>query len=160
MQPASNYGDQYQYWSGFDVTLAARMRNGIMFQGGTSTGQTVQDLCAVANSVPDALSASQAVAVGVSVPGFSALGSGQSGMAPGQYCHLASGFKTEFRGLGSYLVPRVAVEVSATYQSKPGSQLRQLQHPRRNDRAVARPRALGRRRQRGGQPCDARHALW
>jgi len=57
------------------------------------------------------------------VPGFSALGSGQSGMAPGQYCHLASGFKTEFRGLGSYLVPRVAVEVSATYQSKPGSQL-------------------------------------
>jgi hypothetical protein len=123
VQPASNYGNQYQYWSGFDVTMAARMRNGIMFQGGTSTGQTVQDLCEVANSVPDALSASQSVAVGVSVPGFSALGSGQSGMAPGQYCHLTSGFRTEFRGLGSYLMPKVDVEISATYQSKPGAQL-------------------------------------
>ena len=123
VQPAANYGDQYQYWSGFDLTVAARMRNNIMFQGGTSTGQTVQDLCEVANSVPEALAASQAVAVGVSVPGFSALGSGQSGMAPGQYCHLASGFKSEFRGLGSYLVPKVDVEISATYQSKPGAQL-------------------------------------
>ena len=123
VQPAANYGDQYQYWSGVDLTLAARMKNNIMFQGGTSTGQTVQDLCEVANNVPEALAASQAVAVGVSVPGFSALGSGQSGMAPGQYCHLASGFQTEFRGLGSYLVPKVDVEVSATYQSKPGAQL-------------------------------------
>jgi len=41
----------------------------------------------------------------------------------GQYCHLASGFKTEFRGQGSYLVPRVDVELSARYQSKPGAQL-------------------------------------
>src|SRR5580765_2038950 len=38
-------------------------------------------------------------------------------------CHLASGFKTEFRGLSSYLMPKVDVEISATYQSKPGAQL-------------------------------------
>jgi hypothetical protein len=123
IQPASNYGDTYNYWSGVDLTLAVRASNGITFQGGTSTGQTVQDICGVSNQLPDALQAAQTVAVGVSVPGFSALGSGQTGMAPGQYCHLASGFQTQFRGLASYQVPKVDVEVSASFQSKPGTQL-------------------------------------
>ncbi|MEO8257725.1 MAG: carboxypeptidase-like regulatory domain-containing protein [Acidobacteriota bacterium] len=123
IQPASNYGDTSNYWSGVDLTLALRSSNGLTFQGGTSTGQTVQDICGVSDQLPDALQASQAVAVGVSVPGFSALGSGQTGMAPGQYCHLASGFLTQFRGLASYQVPKVDVEVSASYQSKPGAQL-------------------------------------
>ena len=40
-----------------------------------------------------------------------------------QYCHLASGFLTQFRGLGSYLVPKVEVEVSTTFRSNPGVQL-------------------------------------
>ena len=44
-------------------------------------------------------------------------------MAPGQYCHLASGFLTQFRGLGDYEVPKMDVEISATFQSKPGQQL-------------------------------------
>jgi hypothetical protein len=81
IQPASNYGDPYNYWSGVDLTLAMRASNGITFQGGTSTGQTVQDICGVSNQLPDALQAAQTVAVGVR--GFSALGSGQTGMAPG-----------------------------------------------------------------------------
>src|SRR5205823_565673 len=38
-------------------------------------------------------------------------------------CHLESGFLTQFRGLSSYAVPKVDVEVSATFQSKPGAQL-------------------------------------
>jgi len=69
------------------------------------------------------LLASQALAVGVATPGFQAFGVNQSGMTPGQYCHLASGFLTQFRGLASYQVPKVDVEVSATFQSKPGAQL-------------------------------------
>jgi hypothetical protein len=55
--------------------------------------------------------------------GPTGLGTAQSGSMPLQYCHLASGFLTQFRGLGSYLVPKVDVEVSATFQSKPGVQL-------------------------------------
>jgi hypothetical protein len=83
----------------------------------------VQDLCTVSDKLPDSLLASQALAVGVSTPGFQAFSVNQSGMAPGQYCHLASGFLTQFRGLSSYSVPKVDVEISATYQSKPGAQL-------------------------------------
>jgi hypothetical protein len=85
------------------------------------------DICGVSNALPDALLAAVPVAVGVTVPGFTAFNgiapSGQLGMAPGQYCHIESGFLTQFRGLSSYQVPKVDVEVSATFQSKPGAML-------------------------------------
>ncbi len=123
IQSASNFGDQYQYWSGVDVNVAMRASKGVSFQGGTSTGQTVRDLCGVSSRLPDALLASQPLAIGVSVPGFTPLNGVQLGMAPGQYCHLESGFLTQVRGLASYQVPKVDVEVSATLQSKPGQQL-------------------------------------
>jgi hypothetical protein len=123
IQAAANYGKQYQYWDGFDVTVAMRQTAGFSFQGGTSTGQTVQDICAVGAQVPEAMSPPQALAIGVASPGFTAFNVTQGGYTPMQYCHLASGFLTQFRGLGSYAVPKIDVEVSATYQSKPGQQL-------------------------------------
>ncbi|HUK34053.1 MAG TPA: hypothetical protein VLV86_09100, partial [Vicinamibacterales bacterium] len=123
IQAADNFGNQYQYWSGVDFNVAIRATRGLSFQGGTSTGQTVRDLCSVSNGLPDALLAAQAPAIGVTIPGFTPLNGIQVGMAPGQYCHLESGFLTQFRGLSSYQVPKVDVEVSATFQSKPGAQL-------------------------------------
>jgi hypothetical protein len=69
------------------------------------------------------MSPPQALAIGVASPGFTAFNVTQGGYTPMQYCHLASGFLTQFRGLGSYAVPKIDVEVSATYQSKPGQQL-------------------------------------
>ena len=123
VQPAGNYGKQYQYWDGFDVTVSMRPTKGVTFQGGTSTGQTVQDICSVASQVPEALQAPVPLVIGASAPGFTAFSVAQGGYTPMQYCHLASGFLTQFRGLSSYAVPKVDVEVSATFQSKPGQQL-------------------------------------
>src|SRR5262249_2865315 len=90
IQAADNFGNQYQYWSGVDLNVAIRASKGLTFQGGTSTGQTVRDLCSV--SVPDALLAAQSPVVGVTIPGFTALNGTNGGMAPSQYCHLESGF--------------------------------------------------------------------
>jgi hypothetical protein len=129
VQAAGNYGQDasFQQWSGVDVTVAMRAAKGLSFQGGTSTGEYVMDICSASSAVPDVLLASQALAIGVSTPGFAAFNGvlplTQAGMAPGQYCKLNSGFLTQFRGLGSYAVPKVDVEVSATYQSKPGALL-------------------------------------
>jgi hypothetical protein len=125
VQGSNNYGlpGAFQTWNGVDVTLAARQIKGFTFQGGTSTGQTVQDICSATNAVPDFLQPQQALAIGVTVPGFVPLNGGQAGMAPGQYCHLQSGYLTQFRGLGTYQVPKVDVEISTTFQSKPGQQL-------------------------------------
>ena len=123
VQAAGNYGGQSQYWNGVDLTLSVRAASGLTFQGGTSTGQSVADFCEVAKRVPESLVSPQTVAIGVSIPGPTGLGVAQSGSMPAQYCHLASGFLTQFRGIGSYRVPKVDVELTATLQSKPGTQL-------------------------------------
>ena len=44
---ASNYGEQYRRWNGVDATIDARVRNGLMFQGGVSTGKETTDNCEV-----------------------------------------------------------------------------------------------------------------
>jgi hypothetical protein len=38
-------------------------------------------------------------------------------------CHVALPFQTQIRGLASYVIPKVDVQVSGTLQSNPGSQL-------------------------------------
>jgi hypothetical protein len=88
-----------------------RMGNGLNFQGGTSTGQTVADACDVRTHLPEL---------------NSALGAGLAGstVSPtSPYCHVAYGILTQFRGLATYIVPRIDVQVSGVMQSKPGSLL-------------------------------------
>ena len=83
------------------MTLNARVRGGLTFQGGTSTGQTVQDNCDLRAQLPE--------------------------ISPtNPYCHTATGFLTQFRGLGAYTVPKVDVLLSATFQSVQGPQLSAL----------------------------------
>jgi hypothetical protein len=126
VQPAGNYGGETFYWDGVDVSVAMRPTHGFTFQGGTSTGQSVGDICAVSSQVPEALLPPQSLAIGVATPGFTPFNNGISQgttITPNQYCHLASGFLTQFRGLGAYIVPRIDVEVSAAFQSKPGAML-------------------------------------
>ena len=123
VQPASDYGRHAHHWNGVDVTVSARTLNGLTLQLGTGPGQTVMDFCEVAEQVPESLVPPQTVTIGVSIPGPSALGVNRAGAMPLQSCHLASGFLTQFRGLGSYLVPKIDVEVSTTFRSNPGAQL-------------------------------------
>jgi hypothetical protein len=127
VQNAKNYGEESQYWSGVDVNFSVRPTNGLTFQGGTSTGQTVQDFCGTANALPESLLPVVSTGIGISIPGRQILnnlaGSAPVGPTPTQYCHTTSGFLTQFRGLGSYQVPKIDVEIGATFQSKPGQQL-------------------------------------
>jgi len=109
--PASDIGDRISYWHGVDVNISGRMRNGLMFQGGTSTGRAVTDTCDVtpkldtpAATIPSSTSASL---------------SGPSR----RFCHVAAPFATQFKGLTSYTIPKVAVQLSATIQSIPGASL-------------------------------------
>ena len=50
---AKNYGNQYEHFNGVDVTLNARTKGGLTFQGGTSTGQTVTDNCDLRAKLPE-----------------------------------------------------------------------------------------------------------
>ena len=40
-----DFGDETHYWHGVDLSFNARMRNGLVVQGGTSTGRGVNDTC-------------------------------------------------------------------------------------------------------------------
>ena len=58
--------------------------------------------------------------------GTSAFGAGlaASAVTPvSPYCHVAFGILTQFRGFSSYLVPKIDVQLAATFQSKPGAML-------------------------------------
>ena len=87
------YGKQRDYWDGGDVSLNARPRDGLFFQGGFSTGRRVEDNCDIVTKVdnPSTL-----------------------------YCHRSEPLYTLVKGYGSYTIPKVDVVFSATYQTKPG----------------------------------------
>lgn len=90
---ASNYGNQTQRWQGVDVNVNARLSQGLTVQGGTSTGQTVTDNCEIRAALPE--------------------------IAPlNPYCHVATGFLTQVRGLATYTVPRADIQLGAAFQSK------------------------------------------
>jgi hypothetical protein len=104
-------GEWSQYFNGMDVTVNARTQGNLTVQGGISVGQTVSDACDVRARLPEL-----AVTIGAGLQGSSV-----SQTSP--YCHVATGFLTQFRGLATYTVPKIAVQVSGVFQSKPGPQL-------------------------------------
>jgi hypothetical protein len=110
------YGRWYQYYNGLDVTINARFGRSVTLIGGISTGQTVADNCAVRANLPEL----------ATVMGSSGFGAGlnMSAVTPvSPYCHVAYGLLTQVRGLASYTVPRIGVQLGAAIQSKPGAML-------------------------------------
>jgi hypothetical protein len=107
---ADKYGKEYQYFNGLDVTLSLR-QGGLTLQGGTSTGQNVADACEARENL---LELNQGIGAGL-------VGSTVSTTSP--YCHVAYGWLTQLRGLGSYVIPKIDAQVSAVFQSKPGQLL-------------------------------------
>jgi hypothetical protein len=115
---SEKYGDWYQYFNGFDITVNARTRAGWTFQGGTSTGQTVADNCAVRSNLPE-MGSVAGVNLAQGLPGLNT-----SPISPtNPYCHVAYSWLTQFRGISSYVIPKIDVQFSGVFQSKPGALL-------------------------------------
>jgi hypothetical protein len=114
---SANYGRWFQSFSGLDVTVHARVGHSVTFVGGTSIGQTVADNCDVRANLPELATTT----TGTSVFGGGLAGSAVTPLSP--YCHVAYGMLTQVRGLSSYLVPKLDVQVAAAFQSKPGAPL-------------------------------------
>jgi hypothetical protein len=106
---AKNYGKQVRRWDGVDLTITARPRPGLTFQGGTSSGWTTTDVCDIVDDVPEVLFAAKNLTV-----------DNANVWLPESFCRQQSKVLTEFKMLGSYTVPRVDVQVAATVQSVPG----------------------------------------
>jgi hypothetical protein len=109
---ASKYGKQSEYWHGVDVNVTARGFKGMTVAGGMSTGRAVTDDCEIAQKLPETY---------VGVRSFDVANANV--WLPLSACHLAQNWLTQVKALGSYVVPRVDVLVSATLQNAPGPQL-------------------------------------
>jgi hypothetical protein len=91
---ASNYGDMTYYWQGVDMTVTARTNNSLTLQGGFTTGAGTRDQCDIWAAVPEVMTVA---------------GVNQRVDA----CRIEEPWLWNWRGLASYIVPKVDVQVSA-----------------------------------------------
>jgi hypothetical protein len=92
---SDKYGDQSVVFNGVDLTVVARLRQDLTFQGGSNWGRTTSDTCEVQQQLPET--------------------------APlDPYCHVVSGYLPYFKGAGTYVVPHVDVQLGVSFTSRPG----------------------------------------
>jgi hypothetical protein len=123
-------------WQGVDFSVNARLRSGIIVQAGTSTGRTLQDNCALRSSLPETYPWST-ITVTQSLRGDSVAGLTRP------YCRIVEPYMTSFRGLATYVVPKVDVQLSGTWRSDPGTEI-QANYVVSNAIANSGPDPLGR----------------
>jgi hypothetical protein len=82
------------YWHGVDVNATARVADRINLQAGTTTGRGVRNTCDLWRALPELQGSNRADA-----------------------CDVTEPWMTNVRGLASYRVPRIDVQVSATLRS-------------------------------------------
>jgi hypothetical protein len=109
-----DYGDYSRHSDFFDIGVTARLRNGLTLQGGTSTGRVAENTCAAVSSAPEFVGSPTTSSV-------RALATAAFTLAP--YCDYQEPFRTGVKGTGSYVVPKVDVQIGATFSSLPGVQL-------------------------------------
>ena len=98
VKDAGQFGKQQQQYTGFDLTIDARLQNGVYLQGGVNAGTTMTDNCDVVDEVPESLG-------------------GQSR----DFCHMATPYLAQYKALASYTLP-YGVRLSGTLQSLPFGQ--------------------------------------
>jgi hypothetical protein len=107
----------YDHWIGYDLGVNARLRYGIILQGGLSTGHQTTDYCGVqdpAKAGNKALLEMLAVPVpGTPIVNHTSLNT----------CHMAQKWLPQLKFLGSYTVPKVDVQIGTAFQSIPGIEL-------------------------------------
>jgi hypothetical protein len=111
---SEDLGGASNRFNGVDVTVSARLR-ALTVQGGTSSGNAIEDECGVAAQHPD-------IYVPASNGGTLTGGSpfvGSTAQWPAAYCHRESTWLTNLKGLVTYAVPKVDVLVSGTFHSLP-----------------------------------------
>ena len=103
LRPESFYGDErISKWDGFEISLNARMGNGLTTQVGTSTGRGLVDTCDTITKYNN-VNAGTGIAAGPNPRG----------------CHNVEPWQTTLRGSATYTVPKIDVLISAVLRSQP-----------------------------------------
>ncbi len=108
---ASDYGDWTNHWSGVDLVLNSRLREGLVLQVGSSTGRAIVDNCAVAAKVPELLNPA--------LTNPSPFTSNIYQLADS--CRKVESWQTQVRGFATYTVPKIDVLLSGIFRFQPNA---------------------------------------
>jgi hypothetical protein len=101
---SSNVGEWSRMSNSVNLNVTARMRNGLVLQGGFNSGVSNNDYCNVREQIPE-----WTVILA------------QSPTNP--WCDTSTGWLTRATALGSYTIPKIDVQVSGTLRSDSGGAL-------------------------------------
>ena len=105
---STNVGDYTQSADSIYLNVTARPRSGLVLQGGFNTANTGTDYCDVRSAIPEWT---------VAPP----LPTNQGPTNP--WCGTSTGWVTRVTGLGTYIVPKIEVQVAGTFRSDQGASL-------------------------------------
>ena len=97
---ASAFGTQTRHWNGFDLTVDARLDNGLIVAGGMSTGRASSNACDTAAATP-VFNAPDSLL----------------------FCDNTEAFLTRVKAYATYQIPTIEVNLAAAFQSLPGPEV-------------------------------------
>jgi hypothetical protein len=107
---ASNFGNQTEHFDGVNISVNARLQNGLVVQGGAGLGRVITDDCEIVEQLPETL--------------HQFLGNNTRSFVftarPLERCREERGMRTRIQGLASYTIPKIDVQVAGTFQNLPG----------------------------------------
>jgi len=111
---SDRFGKQTEVWTGYDISAAYRLRDGLSFQGGMGAIKERVDNCEVVAKVPEA-------AVPTVTPtGLPPTIGGPLGVP---FCSQETPMILQWKGLASYTIPKIDLLVAGTFQNSVGPQL-------------------------------------
>jgi len=131
---SDNLGGASNKFNGVDFSVNARL-HAVTLQGGTSSGNVVEDSCGVVSAHPEYYIFGPWGGTG----GFLDTFLGGIGQWPQAFCHRESGWQTNFKGLATYNVPKADVLISGTFRSLPyaGSEFPSIQSQSQSAQVLA-----------------------
>ena len=119
---SDKYGKQIDHWDGVDVSINARLQNGLVLQGGLGTGRQIEDNCEVVAKLPELLSLP--VGTNANTAGAAVSTAGVPAQwRPAEFCHREEPMLTGIKALAIYVIPKIDVQMSASFRSTPGTSL-------------------------------------
>ncbi|HEY7444287.1 MAG TPA: carboxypeptidase regulatory-like domain-containing protein [Vicinamibacterales bacterium] len=107
---SNTYGKQTEHFDGINVSVNARLQNGLIVQGGLGPGRVVTNDCEVVDDLPEMLH----TFFGNPTRTFVFAARTQ------ERCEQNNGWRTSIQGLAAYTIPKIDVQVSGTFQNLPG----------------------------------------
>ncbi len=112
---ASDFGNRIHNWHGIDVNASLR-RGSTMLQAGLSTGRTLTDSCEITRAIPESIfTGYEELSLDRRAP--------NTGLTMNPFCRVSTPFLTQYKGFGTFIVPKVDVLIAATLQSFPGQEI-------------------------------------